>query len=248
MPRTPLQQKTIAITGASGSLGRALCQRLYAADAHLIGLTSQRQSLELPLADGKKLPLRTVPWQVGQEAALDHLWPEVDILILNHGINVHGDRSPGAIEKSYLVNSISSWRLLEAFLSTVKTPAERQRKEVWVNTSEAEVMPAFSPLYELSKRAIGDVVTLRRLDAPCPIRKLILGPFKSQLNPVGVMSAEYVANRIVTLAEQGHRNIIVTINPLTYLCWPPHEWLVSQYFRRLSGPSLAAPSDPEAEP
>jgi len=108
------------------------------------------------------------------------------------------------------------------------------RKEVWVNTSEAEVNPAFSPLYELSKRAMGDLVTLRRLDAPCVIRKLILGPFKSNLNPVGIMSANWVAKQIVNLARRDIRNIIVTINPLTLILFPIKEFFVASYFRFFS--------------
>ncbi|MDJ0689279.1 MAG: hypothetical protein QNJ41_12290 [Xenococcaceae cyanobacterium MO_188.B32] len=40
---------------------------------------------------------------------------------------------------------------MELFFKTVKTNEDIVRKEVWVNTSEAEVNPAFSPLYELSR-------------------------------------------------------------------------------------------------
>ncbi|NJL84359.1 MAG: sterol desaturase, partial [Chloroflexaceae bacterium] len=158
----------------------------------------------------------------------------LDILVLNHGINPHGDRSPAAIELAYEVNAWSSWRLLELFLGTVRTNRDKACKEVWLNTSEAEVSPAFSPLYELSKRTLGDLITLRRLDAPCVIRKLILGPFRSQLNPVGVMSANWVAKLIVALAKRDFRNIIVTINPLTYLLFPLKELAVSLYFRLFS--------------
>ncbi|MGA1625219.1 MAG: sterol desaturase, partial [Prochlorothrix sp.] len=63
------------------------------------------------------------------------------------------------------------------------------------------------------------------------IRKLILGPFRSDLNPVGVMSGRWVARQIVSLAKRDTRNIIVTINPLTYLLFPLKEWGVSLYFR-----------------
>ena len=103
-----------------------------------------------------------------------------------------------------------------------------------MNTSEAEVNPALSPLYELSKRAIGDLVTLRRLDAPCTIRKLILGPFKSDLNPYGVMSASFVAWAITALAQRDFRDIIVTINPLTFIAYPIKEFWRSLYFRIFS--------------
>jgi monoglucosyldiacylglycerol epimerase len=109
--------------------------------------------------------------------------------------------------------------------------SDRATKELWINTSEAEVNPAFSPLYELSKRALGDLVTLQRLDAPCIIRKLILGPFKSQLNPYGVMSARWVAWAIVALAKRDVRNLVITINPLTYLILPIKEFCQSTYFR-----------------
>jgi hypothetical protein len=149
-------------------------------------------------------------------------------------VNVHQGRTPEAIEQSYQVNTFSTWRLLELFLTTVKTNHDIACKEVWVNTSEAEVNPAFSPLYELSKRAIGDLVSLRRLDAPCVLRKLILGPFKSNLNPIGVMSADWVAQQIINLAKRDFRDIIVTINPITFLAFPPKEFLTSLYFRLFS--------------
>ncbi|MGB5975254.1 MAG: sterol desaturase, partial [Nodosilinea sp.] len=99
------------------------------------------------------------------------------------------------------------------------------------NTSEAEVNPAFSPLYEVSKRLLGDLVSLRRPDAPCVVRKVILGPFKSDLNPIGVMSAGWVAWAVVALAKRNVRNIIVTINPLTYLFFPAKELSQGIYFR-----------------
>lgn len=81
-------------------------------------------------------------------------------------------------------------------------------------------------------------MTLRRLDAPCVVRKVILGPFKSQLNPYGVMSADWVAWAVVALAKRNVRNIIVTINPLTYLAFPVKElghWL---YFKLFSKPGV----------
>ncbi|NJO19765.1 MAG: bifunctional sterol desaturase/short chain dehydrogenase, partial [Spirulinaceae cyanobacterium RM2_2_10] len=223
-----LSGKRVAVTGASGSLGRALLQALQARGAKGIALTSQSEPVVLP--DGS-VPVQTWTWQVGQEAELAAALEKIDILILNHGVNVHGDRDAAAIERSYEINAFSQWRLLELFLSTVRTNADKATKEVWVNTSEAEVNPAFSPLYELSKRTLGDLVTLRRLDAPCIIRKLILGPFKSNLNPIGVMSADWVARQILNLAVRDTRNIIVTINPLTYLAFPVKELAVSRYFR-----------------
>lgn len=228
-----LKNKRIAVTGASGRLGRALLTQLYLAEGKVTALTSSESELTLHIS-GQEIAIDTVSWQIEREAELLAQLEKIDILILNHGVNVHQQRSEKAIALSYEVNTFSTLRLMELFFSTVKSDRDMVRKEVWVNTSEAEVNPAFSPLYELSKRAIGDLVTLRRLDAPCMVRKLILGPFKSQLNPVGVMSANWVAKQIVNLARRDVRNIIVTINPLTFILFPVKEFLTASYFRFFS--------------
>ena len=228
-----LKGKTVAVTGASGTLGRALLRELQGQGAKVLALTSGDQPIYL---ENSETPIPTRQWQVGQETALEQELRKVDILVINHGVNVHGDRTPEAIDCSYEVNAFSAWRLMETFLKTVDGDRDRVRKELWVNTSEAEVNPAFSPLYELSKRTLGDLVTLRRLDSPCIIRKLILGPFKSSLNPVGVMSGDRVAAKIVKRAQRDVRNIIVTINPLTWVLHPLKELMVSLYFRGLTRP------------
>jgi monoglucosyldiacylglycerol epimerase len=218
-----LKGKVIAVTGASGTLGQALVDELSQQGAKVIAITTKPDVEFDP-------NVKVIPWQLGAEAELLPQLRSVDILIINHGINVHGDRSAAAIELSYEVNTFSALRLTELFFSTVTGANDRATKELWINTSEAEVNPAFSPLYELSKRALGDAITLRRLDAPCIVRKLVLGPFKSQLNPVGIMSSRWIAWAIVALAKRDVRNIIVTINPITYLLFPIKEFCQSVYF------------------
>ena len=52
------------------------------------------------------------------------------------------------------------------------------------------------------------------------IKKLILGPFKSKLNPQGVLSPEFVAKKIIQKAEKDDFLIIVSPNPITYLIMP----------------------------
>jgi hypothetical protein len=225
-----LKGKRVAVTGASGTLGKALLTTLRDRGAKVTALSSKTEPIVLK--DGTEI--HPLTWENGKEHDLAESLEKIDILILNHGINVHGERTETAIDLSYQVNAFSSWRLLEAFLKTIRTNEDKVRKEIWVNTSEAEVSPAVSPLYELSKRTLGDLVTLSRLDSPCVIRKLILGPFKSNLNPIGVMSASWVAKQIVNLAVRDFRNIIVTINPLTYLLFPLKEFFVSTYFKLFS--------------
>ncbi|EDX85159.1 NAD dependent epimerase/dehydratase family [Synechococcus sp. PCC 7335] len=218
-----LKGKSVAVTGASGTLGRALIRSLAQAGAKPIALTTSNQ--EIPGA------VKVLSWQTGKESELKESLQKIDILIINHGINVMGANSSQAIEQSLEVNALSAWRLMETFLETVDNRTGRATKEVWVNTSEAEVNPAFSPLYEISKRLMGDLINLRRTDAPCVIRKLVLGPFKSNLNPYGVMSADAIARIILFLAKRDIRNIIVTINPLTYLLFPIKEIFQAVYFK-----------------
>ncbi|HEY9849851.1 MAG TPA: bifunctional sterol desaturase/short chain dehydrogenase [Leptolyngbyaceae cyanobacterium] len=225
-----LKGKVVAITGASGTLGQALIEELSLQGAKVVALTTN-QSAEF------KPDIDVLYWQLNSEKDLAVNLKKVDILILNHGINVHGYRTSEAIQKSYEVNAFSTMRLAELFLETVTESDHKAIKELWINTSEAEVNPAFSPLYELSKRTLGDLITLRRLDAPCIIRKLILGPFKSQLNPYGVMSARWTAWAIVALAKRDFRDIIVTINPITYIAFPIKEFFHSLYFRLFTSKS-----------
>lgn len=242
-----LKGKRIAVTGASGTMGRSLLAELHRAGAKVTAISSKSEPVVINIdnIDGESLELKPLTWQVGCEDELIQAFEKLDILILNHGINVRGERTAEAIAKSYEVNAFSSWRLLETFLTTVRTNQDIATKEVWVNTSEAEVSPALSPLYELSKRTLGDLVTLRRLDAPCTIRKLILGPFKSNLNPIGIMSSDRVARSIVNAARRDTRNIIVTVNPLTYLLFPLKELFVSLYFRAFSKGYPSSDSQPD---
>ncbi len=219
-----LKGKVVAITGASGTLGRALIEELSSQGAKVVALTTSTDAEFNP-------EIEVWHWHLGNESDLITRLQNVDILILNHGVNVHHDRSSLAIQNSYEVNTFSTLKLTDLFLNTITKSDHKAIKELWINTSEAEVNPAFSPLYELSKRTLGDLITLRRLDAPCVIRKLVLGPFHSQLNPYGVMSAGWISWAIVALAKRDFRDIIVTINPITYLMFPTKEFFNSMYFR-----------------
>lgn len=220
--------KTVAITGASGSLGQAITAELIKNHAKVIALTTNPEKI------AQQPRLTVVPWQSGKEQELRSRLQKVDILIVNHGINVYGGRTEKDIDKSFEVNAFSAVRLMDVFFSTVTGADAKATKEIWINTSEAEVSPALSPLYELSKRTLGNIITLKRLDSPCTVRKLILGPFKSNLNPYGVMSAPLVAKAIVFLARRDFRNIIVTVNPLTYIFFPIKELSTWLYYRVFS--------------
>ncbi|WP_414521010.1 bifunctional sterol desaturase/short chain dehydrogenase [Umezakia ovalisporum] len=226
-----LKGKTVALTGASGALGQALAAELLRHNAKVVALTTNPEKL------APQTNLKILSWELGNEAELRDSLAKIDILIINHGVNVYSSRTAQAIAASYEVNTFSVLRLMDIFLTTVTEPQAKATKEIWVNTSEAEVSPALSPLYELSKRTLGNIVTLKRLEGNCVIRKLILGPFKSQLNPYGIMSAQQVARGILFLARRDYRNIIVTINPLTYLVFPLKEATTWLYYRTFSNTS-----------
>ena len=78
---------------------------------------------------------------------------------------------------------------------------------------------------------------MRSLDLAGPqlrLRRLVLGPFRSALNPIGVMSAAFVAREIVRQVGWNCGLVIVTPNPLTYAVMPLaalSRWL---YFRVVS--------------
>jgi NAD(P)-dependent dehydrogenase (short-subunit alcohol dehydrogenase family) len=237
--------RTVAVTGAGGSLGQALLRQLHQQGASLIALTSSTAPLELLDGNGKPIPLQQIRWQCGQEQELRSVLTEVDILVINHGVNVHSERSPEAVQRSLEVNALSSWRLLELFGSLAAadpSPAgeasPRPPRELWMNTSEAEIQAAVSPLYEISKRLQGQLLSLRSLDLAGPqlrIRRLVLGPFRSALNPIGLMSANFVAREVLRQVRWNCGLVIVTPNPLTYLLMPittASRWIYFQLVSR----------------
>ena len=228
MAHQPFAGRRVAVTGASGSLGQALLQELHRQGASVVALTSSDGA-------GTAIPAEQVPWRCGEEEALRPLLAGCNVLVINHGYNSHADRSATAVERSLEINALSSWRLMELFAALAAGDGPDQpRRELWMNTSEAEIQAAVSPLYEISKRLQGQLFSLRSLDLAGPrlrLRRLVLGPFRSALNPIGVMSPEFVAREILRQVSWNCGLVIVTPNPLTYLLMPLaslSRWL---YFR-----------------
>ena len=247
-------QRRIGITGARGRLGQALAKQLRSRGAIVVGLTHGSIPASTCCTDE---PQQWVRWQCGAEQALDDTLRGLDILVLNHGINPHGGQSPEALNAALEVNALSSWRLMERFEAVVSDrnslaghrsdgigPDRNSSAlpcELWINTSEAEIQPALSPAYEISKRLIGQLVSLRWCNrsleqrSALRIRKLVLGPFRSELNPIGVMSADLVADQVIKQVELGLSLIIVTPNPLTYVLMPLTElarWIYGRLLRQ----------------
>tara|TARA_Y100001968_G_scaffold172879_1_gene158262 strand:- start:1697 stop:2452 length:756 start_codon:yes stop_codon:yes gene_type:complete len=224
----------IGITGVSGTLGKALTKKLKSHGAYVIGISSQ--AIKSPDLN-QDSPNEWQTWRCGEEALIKETLEKLDILVLNHGVNYQGSQSNLEINKSLEVNAISSWRLIEVFENiAIERNQSANIPEIWVNTSEAEIQPALSPTYEISKRLIGQLVSIKMNEintnkiSYLKIRKLILGPFKSNLNPIGLLNADIVAGKILRLVELNQSLIIVSPNPITYLLMPLTEFTRSIYF------------------
>ena len=227
----------IAITGANGSLGKSLIEVLKKKGAYVVGLTHEKRKNNSDSSESN--PNDWILWSCGKEELLSSHLANFDILILNHGFNPKQMIDSNNINKAIEINSLSYWRLIEIFenLALSNNLKKYSPKEVWVNTSEAEIQIAFSPVYEITKRLIGELVSLKKSNLLMEkrdsfiIKKLILGPFKSKLNPQGIMSPQFVARKIIQKAEHDDYLIIVTPNPITYLLMPLVESMRILYSR-----------------
>ena len=225
-------KKTIGITGAGGSLGKALTKKFRSHGHKIIGFTHNRKPLEL-VEEG---PNEWVYWECGKQFLLENSLSKIDILILNHGIyNYQQD-----LEKSIEINATSKIIILKLFEKiSLSQSIESSPKEIWINTSEAEILPALNPSYEISKSLIGQIVTFKRNFSNqngvqnLIIKKIILGPFKSDLNPIGIMSPKSVASLIYYVSKISNYLIIITPNPLTYILFPLREFYFFVYYQFL---------------
>jgi len=225
-------KKTIGITGAGGSLGKALTKKFSSHGHKIIGFTHNRKPQELV----EKGPDEWIYWECGKEFLLEKSLCKIDILILNHGIYDYKQD----LEKSIEINAISKIKILRLFEKiSLSQSIESSPKEIWINTSEAEILPALNPCYEISKSLIGQVVTFKKnfnhqnKSSNLIIKKIILGPFKSDLNPIGIMSPESVASLIFYVSKISNYLIIISPNPITYILFPLREFYFIMYYQFL---------------
>ncbi len=223
--------KTVGITGGSGALGTSLISIFRSKGYKTIGFTHSK----CPKNIKENEPNEWIYWECGKEFLLEESLKNIDILILNHGI-YSANTGNNDYENSIEINALSKLRILNIFekISLLKNDPKNAR-EIWINTSEAEILPALSPSYEISKLLIGQLVSfkknlLTRNDSKKLIlKKIIIGPFKSELNPIGVMSPEVVAFLIYYMAKLNTFLIIISPNPLTYIIFPMKEIYFSLY-------------------
>ncbi len=223
---TPMNnEKTVGITGASGALGKELTKLFRQKGYKVIGFTHSKSDFKINL----ETPNEWIKWECGKESTLKKHLKKIDILILNHGIYSLSRENSNYVN-SIEINALSKLKFLNLFEDIALTNESLIKKEIWINTSEAEILPALNPSYEISKSLIGQLVSFKKnlLDKDNQkkfiIKKIILGPFKSELNPIGIMSPRFVSKKIYDLANSKSYLIIISPNPLTYLLFPLKEF------------------------
>ena len=218
-------EKTVGITGASGTLGKELTKLFRHKGYKVIGFTHSKTDSEINFES----PNEWIKWECGKESKLKKHLKKLDILILNHGI-YNLSRENSNYENSIEINALSKFKFLNLFEDIALTNESCIKKEIWINTSEAEILPALNPSYEISKSLIGQLVSFKKnllnkdTKKKLIIKKIILGPFKSSLNPIGIMNPKFVSKRIYDLANSTNYLLIVSPNPLTYLLFPLKEF------------------------
>ncbi len=218
-------KKIIGITGASGALGKELTKLFRKKGYKVIGFTHSKTDYEI----NPESPNEWIKWECGKESSLKKYLENLDILILNHGI-YELSRENSNYEKSIEINALSKFKFLNLFEDIALRNDSLTKKEIWINTSEAEILPALNPSYEISKSLIGQLVSFKKnlmdkdMKKKLIIKKIILGPFKSELNPIGIMSPKFVSKKICDLANSSSYLIIISPNPLTYVLFPIREF------------------------
>ena len=224
----------IGITGAGGALGKSLTKKFKSKGFKITGFSHSQFSNSL----GDSEPDEWVQWECGKEYLLEDKLKKIDILILNHGVYQSGIDNTN-YQNSIEINALSKLRLLNIFEEIAFNDEDDKKKEIWINTSEAEILPAINPSYEISKLLIGQIITFKKnfltknQEKKFTIRKIILGPFKSNLNPIGIMTPDLVATLIFLLSKLNSYLIIISPNPLTYMIFPIKEFYFFIYCKLL---------------
>ena len=148
--------KIIGITGASGALGKELTKLFRQGGYKVVGFTHSKTDYEV----SHESPNEWIKWECGKESTLKKHLEEIDILILNHGI-YDLSRENSNYENSIEINALSKFKFLNLFEDIARTSKSLIKKEIWINTSEAELLPALNPSYEISKSLIGQLVSFK---------------------------------------------------------------------------------------
>ena len=145
-------EKIIGITGASCALGKELTKLFRQKGYKVIGFTHSKTNYEINLDS----PNKWIKWECGKESSLKKQLEKIDILILNHGIyNLSRENSNYA--NSIEINALSKFKFLNLFEEIALRNDSLIKKEIWINTSEAEILPALNPSYDIEGRLVSSI-------------------------------------------------------------------------------------------
>jgi hypothetical protein len=183
--------RCVALTGASGSFGRAIRDLLEHAGATVI-----------PLRFG-------VDWNYEDYSSADTLLESAEILVLAHGAK--GKQAMQANCDSFLA-------LIDRFRSLSR---HRQIPvEVWAVGSEIECHPAFGDpclqSYARSKRAFARAAAKLMHDRDVLYRHIVPSAFRSRMGP-GLMTGRIAATIAFWLIRRGFRYVPVTYTGIALL-------------------------------
>ena len=117
------KEKTVGITGASGSLGKELTKLFRQKGYKVIGFTHSKTDSEI----NSESPNEWIKWECGKESTLKKHLKKIDILILNHGI-YNLSRENSNYENSIEINALSKFKFLNLFEDIALTNDSPKKK------------------------------------------------------------------------------------------------------------------------
>jgi hypothetical protein len=185
-----LRGRRIAITGASGALGKPMANLLSGAGADVTRIAFQRD------------------YTYDDYSRLDAVLSRTDILVL-----CHGAKGADAMQ----ANCHSFVAIIERFKSL--TEGRQVPAEIWAVGSESEIHPLFDPSkrdYQDSKRAFARHARRYYGDASIVYRHIVPAGYRSPLG-WGLISGDTVARISLFLIRRGFRYIPVTYTGFAFL-------------------------------
>jgi len=203
-----IENKTVLITGANRSIGRALVDEALKRGAKKV-YAGTRGAFEY--ADKRVTPLVL---DVTSDSQIQRAVDEVgtlDVLINNAGVAIYDDLSNlGVIEKHLAVNFLGPLKVTHAFLPLLK----RSKGAIVNNLSMAALAPLpIIPAYSISKAAALNMTqSLRALLAGqgVTVHAVVLGPIDTDMNrgfEIPKASTESAAKGIFDGLKKGEADI-----------------------------------------
>ncbi|WP_211258801.1 SDR family NAD(P)-dependent oxidoreductase [Spirillospora albida] len=164
MNRREARDLRVIVTGASGTFGRALCERLSGLGARVVGLDVA------PRADD---PVEVIACDITDDAAVPAAVAEavsrlggLDLLVNNAGIGgpAPAELPPGAeVRRQLDINLLGTWRVTAACVDAL-VASERRGRVIMLTSRMAVMQLPLAAAYGASKRALVAYADALRLE------------------------------------------------------------------------------------